>query len=79
MCVLLLQDLLQSCSREGRRRVEVMCYERRRAEACVDGRVCSSRTGTREEPVIGRDADIGVFDPIVRHVFDPSEQLTEQN
>jgi hypothetical protein len=36
-CVcLLLQDLLQSCSRGGRRRVEDMCYERRRAEACVD-------------------------------------------
>ena len=36
VCVLLLQDLLQSCSRGGGRRVEVMCYERRRAEACVD-------------------------------------------
>ena len=35
MC-LLLQDLLQSCSRGGRRRVEDMFYERRRAEACVD-------------------------------------------
>jgi hypothetical protein len=35
-CVLLLQDLLQSCVRGGRRRVEDMCYERRRAEACVD-------------------------------------------
>jgi hypothetical protein len=35
-CVLLLQDLLQSCARGGRRRVEDMCYERRRAEACVD-------------------------------------------
>jgi hypothetical protein len=29
VCVLLLQDLLQSCSRGGRRRVEDMCYERR--------------------------------------------------
>ena len=36
VCVLLLQDLLQSCSRGGRRRVEDMCYERRRAEVCVD-------------------------------------------
>jgi hypothetical protein len=27
VCVLLLQDLLQSCSRGGRRRVEDMCYE----------------------------------------------------
>ena len=36
VCVLLLQDLLQSCSRGGRKRVEDMCYERRRAEACVD-------------------------------------------
>ena len=36
VCVLLLQDLLQSCSRGGGRRVEDMCYERRRAEACVD-------------------------------------------
>ena len=36
MGVLVLQDLLQSCSRGGRRRVEDMCYERRRAEACVD-------------------------------------------
>jgi len=36
MCVLLLQDLLQSCARGRRRRVEDMCYERRRAEACVD-------------------------------------------
>ncbi len=36
LCVLLLQDLLQSCARGGRRRVEDMCYERRRAEACVD-------------------------------------------
>ena len=40
VCVLLLQDLLQSYARAGRRRVEDMCYERRRAEACVDG-VCS--------------------------------------
>ena len=32
VCVLLLQDLLQSCARGGRRRVK----ERRRAEACVD-------------------------------------------
>ena len=37
VCVLLLQDLLQSWARGGRRRVEDMCYERRRAEACVDG------------------------------------------
>jgi hypothetical protein len=29
VCVLLLQDLLQICSRGGRRRVEDMCYERR--------------------------------------------------
>ena len=36
VCVLLLQDLLQSCARGRRRRVEDMCYERRRAEACVD-------------------------------------------
>ena len=36
VCVLLLQDLLHSCARGGRRRVEDMCYERRRAEACVD-------------------------------------------
>ena len=36
VCVLLLQDLVQSCARGGRRRVEDMCYERRRAEACVD-------------------------------------------
>jgi hypothetical protein len=36
VCFLLLQDLLQNCSRGGRRRVEDMCYERRRAEACVD-------------------------------------------
>ena len=36
VCVLLLQDLLQSCACGGRRRVEDMCYERRRAEACVD-------------------------------------------
>ena len=36
VCVLLLQDLLQSCPRGGGRRVEDMCYGRRRAEACVD-------------------------------------------
>ena len=36
VCVLLLQDLLQSCSRGGRRIVEDMCYEIRQAEACVD-------------------------------------------
>ena len=36
-CVcLLLQDLLQSCSRGGRGIVEDMCYERRRAEALED-------------------------------------------
>ena len=36
-CVcLFLQDLLQSCSLGGRRRVEDKCYERRRAESCVD-------------------------------------------
>jgi hypothetical protein len=33
---LLLQYLLQSCSRGGRGIVKDMCYERRRAEACVD-------------------------------------------
>jgi hypothetical protein len=33
---LLLQYLLQSCSRGGRGIVEDMCHERRRAEACVD-------------------------------------------
>ncbi len=36
VCVLLLQDLLQSYARGGRRRVEDMCSERRRAEASVD-------------------------------------------
>ena len=37
VCVcLLLQYLLQSCSRGGRGIVEDMCYERRRAEALVD-------------------------------------------
>ena len=35
MC-LLLQYLLQSCSRGGRGIVEDMCYERRRAEAFED-------------------------------------------
>jgi hypothetical protein len=35
MCVCFI-TALQSCSRGGRRRVEDMCYERRRAEACVD-------------------------------------------
>jgi hypothetical protein len=35
-CVcLLLQYLIQSCARGGRRIVEDMCYEIRRAEACV--------------------------------------------
>ena len=48
VCVLLLQDLLQSCARGGRRRVEDMCYERRRAEACVDE--SAHHAGTREEP-----------------------------
>jgi hypothetical protein len=33
---LLLQYLIQSCARGGRRIVEDMCYEIRRAEACVD-------------------------------------------
>jgi hypothetical protein len=33
---LLLQDLLQRCLRGGGRIVEDMCYERLRAEACVD-------------------------------------------
>ena len=37
MCVcLLLQYLIQSCARGGRRIVEDMCYEIRRAEACVE-------------------------------------------
>ena len=37
VCVcLLLQYLLQSCSRGGRGIMEDMCYERRRAEALVD-------------------------------------------
>jgi hypothetical protein len=35
-CCLLLQGLLQSCTRGVRRIVEDMCYERRRAEACAD-------------------------------------------
>jgi hypothetical protein len=36
-CVcLLLQYLIQRCARGGRRIVEDMCYEIRRAEACVD-------------------------------------------
>jgi hypothetical protein len=35
-CCLLLQFLLQSCSRGGRVIVEDMCYEIRQAEACVD-------------------------------------------
>jgi hypothetical protein len=33
---LLLQYLIQSCARGGRRIVEDMCYEIRRTEACVD-------------------------------------------
>jgi hypothetical protein len=37
VCVcLLLQYLIQCCARGGRRIVEDMCYEIRRAEACVD-------------------------------------------
>jgi hypothetical protein len=37
LCVcLLLQYLIQSCARGGRRIVEDMCYEIRRAETCVD-------------------------------------------
>ncbi len=55
--VLLLQDLLQSCARGGRRRVEDMCYERRRAEACVDESFCDFVTlcrGMRGNGVIHR-------------------------
>ena len=37
LCVcLLLQDLVQSCLRGEGGILEDMCYERRRAEACVD-------------------------------------------
>ena len=35
-CCVLLQYLIQSCAHGGRRIVEDMCYEIRRAEACVD-------------------------------------------
>jgi hypothetical protein len=35
-CCLLLQYLIQSCARGGRRIVEDMCYEIRRAEVCVN-------------------------------------------
>ena len=35
-CVFITQYLSQSCSRGGRGIVEDMCYEGRRAEACVD-------------------------------------------
>ncbi len=35
-CCVLLQYLIQSCARGGGRIVEDMCYEIRRAEACVD-------------------------------------------
>ena len=35
-CCLLLQYLIQSCARGGRRIVEDMSHEIRRAEACVD-------------------------------------------
>ena len=38
MC-LLLQDLVQSCLRGEGGIVEDMCYERRRAEACVDSSI----------------------------------------
>jgi len=48
---LLLQDLLQRCSRGGRRRVEDMDYERRRAEACVDGTSGEPGTFTQGAPV----------------------------
>ena len=47
VCVLLLQDLLQRCSRGGWRRVADMCYERRRTEACVHE---SARGGARNGP-----------------------------
>jgi hypothetical protein len=47
-CCLSLQYLLQSCSRGERGIVEDMCYEIRRAEACVDYVVCPSRTTERE-------------------------------
>jgi len=33
---LFLQDLLQNCVRGGRGTVKDMCYEVRRAEACVE-------------------------------------------
>ena len=46
VCVLLLQDLLQSCSHGGGRRVEDMCYERRRASVWMSLLI----TGTSEEP-----------------------------
>ena len=49
VCVLLLQDLLHSWSRGGGRRVEDMCYERRRAKACVD-ESAHHALGTLEEP-----------------------------
>jgi len=52
VCIcLLLQDLLQRCSRGGRRRVEDMDYERRRAEACVDGTSGEPGTFTQGAPV----------------------------
>jgi hypothetical protein len=34
--ITLLQDLIQSCACGGKRTVGDMCYEIRRAEACVD-------------------------------------------
>jgi hypothetical protein len=52
-CVLLLQDLLQSCARGGRRRVEDMCYERRRAEACVDESAQHATLELKKKSVFG--------------------------
>jgi len=36
VCVYYFRTYYKACLRGGRRRVEDMCYERRRAEACVD-------------------------------------------
>ena len=56
-CVcLLLQDLLQSCSRRGEalRRVDDMCYDRRRSEACVDESAHHALANARGWEIVGK-------------------------
>ena len=69
VCVYYCRTYYKAVRGGGRRRVEDMCYERRRAEACVDESAYHALVNAGGREIVVFYTESGLFDGLVQNPF----------